>query len=84
MPLILAIGMSIHWPVIGWTYGRTLLYTAHAVSRAIVCFILWNWFPTTRFTLLPLAVCVIYLATVLAIFVAASPKRSAASAVTVP
>jgi hypothetical protein len=42
VPLILGIGMSIHWPVIGWTYGRTAIYTAHAVVRAIACFVLWN------------------------------------------
>ena len=37
-PLILAIGMSLHWPVIGWSYGRTGLFTAHAVFRAVLRF----------------------------------------------
>src|SRR5687767_2983162 len=60
-PLILAIGMSLHWPVIGWSYGRTALFTAHAVVRAVVVFIIWNWMPEARFTLLPLSVCLIYL-----------------------
>jgi uncharacterized protein DUF7010 len=45
VPLVLAIGMSIHWPLIGWTYGRTAIYTAHAVVRAVACFVLWNWWP---------------------------------------
>jgi hypothetical protein len=31
---ILAIGLSLHWPVIGWTYGRTALFCAHAIGRA--------------------------------------------------
>jgi hypothetical protein len=75
VPLILGIGMSIHWPVIGWTYGRTAIYTAHAVVRAIACFVLWNWFPSTRFTVLPFAVSAIYLATVAAILIASSADR---------
>ena len=65
--LILAIGMSLHWPVIGWSYGRTGLYTAHAVIRAAVVTYIWNWMPEARLTLLPLSVCLIYLATVAAI-----------------
>jgi hypothetical protein len=69
VPLVLAIGMAIHWPVIGWTYDRTALYSAHAVARAVVCFALWNWVPAGRFTLLPFAVSAIYLVTVAAILV---------------
>jgi hypothetical protein len=69
VPLVLAIGMSIHWPVIGWTYGRPALFTAHAVVRAVACFAIWQWMPAHRFTLLPLAVSAVYLATVLAILV---------------
>ena len=75
VPLILAIGMSTHWPIIGWMYGRTALFTTHAVVRAIACFILWNWFPSTRFTLLPFTVAFIYLVTVIAIFFASSAKK---------
>jgi hypothetical protein len=68
-PLILAIGMSIHWPVIGWAYGKTLLYSAHAVVRAIVVFVIWGWLPESRLTLLPMSVSVIYLLSVAAILV---------------
>lgn len=68
-PLILAIGMSLHWPVIGWTYGRTGLYTAHALVRALVCFAIWTWLPEGRYTLLPASVALVYLATIAAIFV---------------
>ena len=69
VPLILAIGMSIHWPVIGWTYGRPGLFSAHAIIRAVVCFIIWNWMPAHRFTTLPFAVAAIYAVTVIAIVV---------------
>jgi len=75
VPLVLAIGMSIHWPVIGWTYGRTGIYTTHAVVRAVACFALWNWWPSSRFTVLPYAVSAIYLLTVGAILVASSPEK---------
>jgi hypothetical protein len=75
VPLILAVGMSILWPVVGWTYGRTAIYSVHAAVRAIVCFVLWNWFPSTRFTFLPLAVSAIYLATVFAILITSSEGR---------
>jgi hypothetical protein len=67
VPLVLGIGMAIHWPVIGWTYDRTALFSAHAVARAVACFAIWNWLPAHRFTLLPFAVSAIYLITVAAI-----------------
>ena len=86
VPLILGIGMSVHWPVIGWMYGRTAIFTTHAVVRAIGCFVVWNWFPQGRFTVLPFCVCGIYLVTVAAIAVASSDGYKArwlrASAVT--
>lgn len=69
VPLILAIGMSLHWPVIGWSYGRTGLYSAHSIVRAVVCLLIWLWMPEARFTLLPLAVAGIYLLTVIAIVI---------------
>jgi len=69
VPLILGIGMSLHWPVIGWSYGRTALFSAHAIVRAIACILIWLWFPEDRLTLLPLAVAGVYLVTVLAILV---------------
>ena len=78
VPLVLGIGMAIHWPVIGWTYDRTAMFSAHAVARAVVCFAIWNWLPAHRFTLLPLAVSAIYLITVGAIL--ADTRRGAATA----
>jgi hypothetical protein len=78
VPLILAIGMSQHWPVIGWSYARPGLYSAHAVVRAIGAFIIWVWIPDGRFTLIPLWVAATYLVTVAAILLEA--KREAAKA----
>lgn len=67
--IILAIGMSIHWPVIGWSYGRTFLFSAHAIVRAIVCLFIWLQYPDERLTWLPVSVAIIYLATVAIILV---------------
>ena len=72
VPLILGIGMSVHWPVIGWMYGRTAIYTTHSVVRAIACFVVWNRFPEGRFMVLPFSVSGVYLLTVAAIVVASS------------
>ena len=68
-PLIIAIGMSLHWPVIGWSYARTGIFSAHAVIRAGVCLGLWLAYPADELVLLPSAVGVIYLVTVLVILV---------------
>lgn len=68
-PLILAIGMSLHWPVIGWTYGKTALYTSHAIVRTVTVFLIWALLPEARLTLLPLSVSLIYLASVAAILI---------------
>jgi hypothetical protein len=75
VPLVLGIGLSLHWPVIGWHFARTGIYCAHAVIRAVACFALWNWWPSTRFTLLPYAVAATYLLTVVAILISSSPRK---------
>ena len=81
VPLILAIGLSMHWPVIGWSYGRPGIYTAHAVVRAIAVFFIWLYLPESRLTLLPFAVSAIYLLTVLVIAVdSGAVKRRLAGA----
>lgn len=69
VPLILAIGLSLHWPVIGWSYGRTALFSAHSILRAVVVLLIWLWHPEWRFTILPFAVAGIYFATVIAILI---------------
>lgn len=71
-PLALAIGMSIHWPVIGWSYGRTAIYTGHAFMRAIAVFAIWILLPDQRYTTLPLAVAIVYLLTVAIILIEAA------------
>ncbi len=68
-PLIIAIGMSGHWPVFGWTYGRPAPFIAHAIVRAVVCFGIWQYMPDERFTLLPAAVAGIYLVTIVILFI---------------
>jgi hypothetical protein len=63
-PLILAIGMAMHWPTIGWSYGRTAIYSAHAIVRAVAALVLWVLFPDQRTVLVPASVSVVYLLTV--------------------
>lgn len=79
VPLILAIGMAQHWPVIGWAYGKTGLYSAHAIVRAVGSLLIWAWVPVGRLTVLPWFVAAVYIVTVIAILVEA--KREAARAV---
>ena len=69
VPLILAIGMSHHWPIIGWSYGKPGLYSAHAILRALGAMAIWAMFPEGRFTLIPFWVAAVYLITVVAILV---------------
>jgi hypothetical protein len=66
-PLILAIGMATHWPIIGWTYGRPGLYSAHAIARGVSAFAIWLLFPDHRTTWIPASVAIVYLLTVVAI-----------------
>lgn len=68
-PLILAVGMSTHWPVFGWSYGRPAPFIFHVAVRAVVAFALWQYMPETRLTLLPAAVAAIYLVSVVVLFV---------------
>ena len=60
---------SIYWPLIGWRYGRTGFYSAHAIGRAIIPTALWLLFPEERLTWLALSVSAIYLVTVAVILV---------------
>jgi hypothetical protein len=63
-PLAFAIGMSLHWPVIGWVYGtKVCLY--HAVVRVVLVTACWLEFPESRFVLIPFLVAAIYLVTVI-------------------
>lgn len=66
---ILAIGLSLHWPVIGWTYGRTALFCAHAIGRAGLVFWIFYAFPDERMLFIPLAVAGCYGLTALIVFI---------------
>jgi hypothetical protein len=68
-PLMIAIGLSAHWPIIGWIYARTALFTAHALVRAAAVTYIWFMLPDERITTLPFAVAAVYLVTVLAILI---------------
>lgn len=64
VPLILAIGMSVHWPVVAWTYGIVKVGIGHAFVRAILVTWIWYLLPEHRLTILPLAVSLVYIGTV--------------------
>ncbi len=66
VPLMLAIGMSLHWPVIGWMYGSKACLI-HAISRVALVTILWFALPDYRFTVLPIVVSLIYFITIFAL-----------------
>ena len=80
LPLIVAVGMSQHWPVIGWSYGKPLLYSAHAVIRALGAAAIWVMLPDGRTTLLPFWVAAVYLGTVVAIIAVWRTERARAAA----
>ena len=63
VPLGLSIGMTMHWPMIGWMYGRTAPFSAHAIVRVLSAVVLWYAFPDYRFSLVPLSTGVVYAAT---------------------
>lgn len=58
-PLALAVGMSVHWPVIGWLF-RSRVCLIHAIGRALLTTGFWYLFPNGRFTLIPLTVAILY------------------------
>ena len=62
VPLCLAIGMNLHWPTIGWIYGRPV-FIVHAVVRAALVVFIWFAVPSATFTALPLSVGIVYLVT---------------------
>ena len=56
----LAIGMTLHWPVIGWSYASKVCYL-HAGARIAAIVGVWIAFPDERMTLLPFVVAALYL-----------------------
>ncbi|WOI53355.1 DUF7010 family protein [Parvularcula sp. LCG005] len=75
--LILAIGLSLHFPVIGWSYGRSLLFCAYAVIRAICVYLAWYLWPEQQQLYVPAIVCASYLIMALIVFVDSGRVRSA-------
>ena len=63
VPLALSVGMTVHWPVIGWIYGKPG-FIVHAIFRTVAVCALWFAMPNARFVAIPFAVGAIYLATV--------------------
>lgn len=59
-PLTLAIGMTLHWPIIGWSYASRACY-AHAIARIAVVTAIWYGFPEWRYTGVSFAVAGLYL-----------------------
>ncbi|GAB3501824.1 hypothetical protein GCM10027341_29110 [Spirosoma knui] len=66
VPLCLAVGMSIHWPIIGWLYDSRACQL-HVAARTILTVGCWYLFPDERFIVLPLLVALVYGVTVLAL-----------------
>lgn len=65
VPLSLAVGMALHWPVIGWMFGSRVCL-AHAVVRVLGAAAIWYALPDGRLTVLPAFVAVCYALSVLA------------------
>jgi hypothetical protein len=63
LPLSLAIGMGLHWPIIGWMYGSRACLQ-HALMRVAAVSVVWFLFPAFRFTVLPMVVAAAYLVTI--------------------
>jgi len=68
-PMLLAIGLSVHWPVIGWSYGRAPLFIAHCVIRAVAVTAIWWLAPDQRVLGISLVVAAIYFLTVAALLI---------------
>ena len=75
VPLALGLGMTMHWPVIGWLYGSRACL-GHAITRTLMVSALWFLAPGLRFTVLPLAVAAIYVWTVVWLKTEASAARN--------
>ncbi|MHA6288759.1 DUF7010 family protein [Maricaulis sp. CAU 1757] len=59
--LSLAIGMSLHWPLIGWAYGSRVCII-HGAARVIAATVLFFALPELRLEAVPLAMAALYLA----------------------
>jgi hypothetical protein len=62
LPLALAVGMSLHFPILGWMYGSRIC-ALHPIVRTALALGVWMVLPGSRFTILPLVVMMIYVVT---------------------
>ena len=62
LPLALAIGTGLHFPIVGWMYGSRVC-AFHPLVRAVLALAVWLILPEGRFTILPLVVVAIYVVT---------------------
>jgi hypothetical protein len=76
VPLALGLGMTVHWPVIGWLYNSRACF-AHAIVRTIAVSAIWYFVPEQRFIALPFAVAIIYAVTVVWLSAEAAAARRA-------
>ncbi|WP_300527055.1 hypothetical protein [Maricaulis sp.] len=58
--LSLAVAMTLHWPVIGWSYGSKVAI-AHAFARIAAASFVYYAMPDERLTMLPFAMAGLYL-----------------------
>ena len=49
VPLALVIGLTSHWPGVGWLFG-TSIFTVHAIVRVLLAVAIWFLFLEARFT----------------------------------
>ncbi|WP_157634637.1 DUF7010 family protein [Spirosoma panaciterrae] len=78
VPLCLAIGMGIHWPIIGWVYSSKVCQL-HALLRTILVVACWYLLPDDRFTILPLVVSALYVLTVIGLKIEVNQARKQVS-----
>ncbi|HVN79882.1 MAG TPA: hypothetical protein VMW38_12860 [Terriglobia bacterium] len=64
VPLSLAIGMALHWPIIGWMYGSKACLQ-HAFIRVVSVSAAWALLPQQRYTVVPFIVAVAYLISII-------------------
>ncbi len=62
VPLAFVLGLSLHWPVIAWLYNQ-YGFIVHSIVRVLIVFIIWYFFPTQLYTLLPISIGLLYLVT---------------------
>jgi hypothetical protein len=62
VPLAFVLGLSLHWPAFGWLYKQPS-FTIHCLARTVLAVTIWYFYPEDLFTLLPISVGLLYLAT---------------------